>query len=422
MSELKSKKTATGDRAPRVFGIFAKIIFWLAVLVVFIHFTLRLYPLIDPASPAVPPRLDFTVFWAAGKLAFDGHPLAAFDPHAILAAAGLPDEAAPTSAFLWLYPAGFLVALMPLGALPYPLAILVYVAVSIGALALALRAPALAFPGLTRLILAAPVIVIGSVMIGQVSALWTAGLIAALWAMRGGNAVASGLCIALLTMKPQLGLLIPVALIAARQWAVIGWATGFTALLTSAATILTGPEYWSLFFGALDNLAGLVADGALMKLHLMSSFYSFLRALGAAHDTALSSQLAVTAALAMVTGWVWSRPGLGFDLKCATLCAAIPLATPYAFYYVLTIELAAALFLIRDGFGRSLLAKTWLLVVWLGPAPAFVFPAQLSAALYGPTILFVTLAICLTRVRAHTAAESAGIPAKPPVPVNSTRL
>jgi hypothetical protein len=76
----------------------------------------------------------------------------------------------------------------------------------------------------------------------------------------------------------------------------------------------------------------------------------------------------------------------------------------------MTLELAAALFLIRDGFGRGLAGTAWLLVLWLGPAPALVFPALLSVALYTPPILLVTLAICLARVRRRLAAEPAASP------------
>ncbi len=405
--------SGTSRDATRAFDIAATILFWIAVAVVPGHVFLTLYPMIDSASGGNVIQGDFTVFWAAAKLAVAGQPLATFDPQALYAVTKLPTEA-PHENFLWLYPPSFLVALMPLGALSFALAFAAFMAISATAFALAVRAPASVLPGLWRLMLVSPMVIICGLFIGQTSVLWTAGLVAGLWAMRGGKAVAAGLAIALLTMKPHLGLLIPIGLIAARQWAVIGWATGFTLLLTGAATVVTGPDYWPQFLEALHSQVDRVANGAVL-MNRLSSLYGFLHALGAGHGGALAPQLALTAGLIAIIGWIWSRRNLSEDLKCATLCAAIPLATHYALFYEMTLELAAALFLIRDGFGRRLAEKAWLLVLWVGPAPMILFPTLLSVALYTPPILLITLAICLARVWRQLGADrtSSPCPARP---------
>jgi hypothetical protein len=395
----KSRRTAM-----RRFDIAAAIIFWTAIVVVSGHMLLTFYPMIGTTTGTNGMTKDFAVFWSAAKLALAGQPLAAFDPQALAAVAELPNDGLHDN-FLWLYPPSFLAALMPLGALPFPVAYPAFMVISATAFAFAMRAPASVLPGLWRLMLVSPVVVIISLFIGQTSVLWTAGLVAGLWAMRGGKAAAAGLAIALLTMKPQLGLLIPVALIAARQWAVIGWATGFTVLLTGAATVVTGPGYWPLFFETLNSQVGRVADGTTL-IHMISSLYGFLRALGADHGGAFAPQLVLTAGLAVMIGWVWSQRGLSEDLKCATLCAAIPLAAQYALFYEMTLELAAAMFLIRDGFGRRLAGKAWLLVLWFGPAPMIIFPD-------------LTLAICLARVRRRLSTARADGPAQTPCPTQS---
>lgn len=407
----------SGQTGARIFDIAATIFFWIAVLSVLNYMFLNLYPLTRPDSPAQALRIDFVAFWAAAKLALAGQPMAAFDPEALYAVSGLPAGDQPNN-LLWLYPASFLVALMPLGALPFPFALTAFVATSATAFALAVRSPASVLPGLWRLMLFSPMVFIGCLAIGQTSVLWTAGLVAGLWAMRGGNAVAAGLAIALLTMKPQLGLLIPIALIAARQWAVIGWATGFTLLLAGIATALIGLDYWGYFLDAIGDVVGRVADGT-MSTHLMSSFYGFMRALGLGHGAAIAPQFALTAGLISIIAWIWSRPGLGYDLKCATLCASIPLATPYAYYYEMTIMLAAGLFLIRDGFGQHLAAKAWLLVLWFGPVPAIQFKESLNIALYTPPILLATVAICLVRARRKLSAMDENGPSKAQRPTES---
>jgi hypothetical protein len=107
----------------------------------------------------------------------------------------------------------------------------------------------------------------------------------------------------------------------------------------------------------------------------------------------------VSAAVAIATAWIWNREKVGHDLKCAALCAAIPLATPYAFYYDTTLTLAAALFLVRDGFGAGITAKLWLLALWFGPVPALYLPSFTSIAATTPPVLVATLGLCLARAR-----------------------
>jgi hypothetical protein len=172
----------TGRVAARVFDVTATIIFWIAICALIIHLFLKLYPLIEPTSSAATLNADFVIFWAGGKLAFAGQPLMVHDAQALFAATELPGP--PPDAYSWLYPASFLVAMMPFGALPFPLAFLAFVLISIITFALVVRAPASVLPGLWRLLLASPALLYGGEAIGQTSILWAAGLIAGLWAMR----------------------------------------------------------------------------------------------------------------------------------------------------------------------------------------------------------------------------------------------
>ena len=114
---------------PRWFDIAAKVIFWIAVLLVLNTLFVKLAPLFAPNAPANALRVDFAVLWAAGKLAFIGQPLAAFDQQTLLAAASLAPGVQPGN-LLWLYPASFQIFLMPFGALPFAAAFPAFVAAS----------------------------------------------------------------------------------------------------------------------------------------------------------------------------------------------------------------------------------------------------------------------------------------------------
>lgn len=383
----------------------ARIVFWIATYLFLFFIFLKVGQIlwVDPEMPVR--RTDFLAFWGAARLALAGEALAAFDHWTLLEASGYTAEDRPKN-LLWLYPPGYLALIAPLGALPFWAAWCAFIAVSWTALGLAARAPAAPLPGGWRLVVASPVMLMGVLQIGQTSALWTAGLIAALWSLQRGRPAVAGLCLALLTLKPQLGLLIPFALLAAGHWRAIGWGIAFTLPLVIAPTLLFGAAYWPLFAEALGESAGRLAAGTL-PIERLVSVYGFLRAIGAGHELALPAQWAATGLLALATTWAWSRRALGPDLKAALLCAAIPLATPYAFYYEMTLTIAAGMFLYRDGFGRDPAGAAWLFLVWFGPIPGVYLPAILEAAAVGPPIAAITLAICLLRAWRRTRAAPA---------------
>jgi hypothetical protein len=94
---------------------------------------------VDPRGKPV--GYDFIAFWSAAWLALQGQPEAAFDWHAIAAAhqAAVPALHDPFYLFLWHYPPTFLLAVLPLGYLPYLVALAVFLAGSIAAWAALVR-------------------------------------------------------------------------------------------------------------------------------------------------------------------------------------------------------------------------------------------------------------------------------------------
>ena len=344
-------------------------------------------------------QIDFTAFWAAARLALAGNPVAAFDPDLLRAAQALP-SGQPPGDLLWLYPPAWHIVILPLGYLPFSAAYIAYSAIALIAFAAALRPLAAPVPGGVALVLAGPAVLI-ILLLGNNSLLWTAGLVAALAAIAGGRAVLAGLLIALLTLKPQLGLLVPFALAFGGHWRTVLWACIGTGVIAAASTAIMGLGYWGHFFTMLRFMSELM-QADVVRFERMMTWYALLRLGGAGHDLALPVQLAVTALTAGAVAWVWSRPGAGADIKAATLCIAIPLATPYAYHYEMTLTLIAALFLVRDGFGATRGARLWLLALWLGPVPALVLPDHLPPAIYAAPLLSATLVLCLARARHRT--------------------
>ena len=371
----------------------ARAIFWIAAFLLLFYLFLKDHELANRTDFIEAQQIDFISFWAAGKLFLAGNGLGAFDLPTLTAAGDFPPE--QVGSFFWHYPPAVMILSAPLALMPFWAAWNIFVLVSLLCLYLAVRGPAAELPGGWRMMLAAPVVLVGCLAIGQTSVFWTAGLMAALWAMRQERTRWAGFWIALLTLKPQLGILIPVALLAAGQWRVILWATLFTVAIAVVSTLPFGLAYWEHFAADIRGTLGRMSEGFVLPPFV--SFYGFLRIFGAEHGTGIAAQGAMSLALAAAILWIWSRPAVSFDLKCAALCAAIPLASPYAYYYEMVLTLAAALFLARDGFGQSWPARLWLVVLWFGPVVPLYLPSYMTVAGVAPVIILLTVLICLAR-------------------------
>ncbi len=333
-------------------------------------------------------QVDFVAFWAAAKLALAGDAALAFDHEVLREVQALPGELEATNHY-WLYPPGLQLAPAPLGLMPYWAAWLTFGVVSLVTFARVQWHLAEPVPMGRHLLLGAPVVVL-TLQLGQLLLLWAAALVMALRAMAAGRAVLAGLMLGLLSLKPQLGILVPVALVAARRWDVILWALAATIAVHALPTLVVGLEYWEAFFRRLGEMSGQLEHGTL-RLHLMTSPYALGRALGLAHDPALAVHGVVALGLAILVYRVWRRPGAAADpgLAAGVLCAAVPLATPYAYHYELVFAVPAAILMVRGGFGRAAVDRGLLGLALLAPAAFWVFPA--AAPFSAPVLLALVL-------------------------------
>jgi len=337
------------------------------------------------SNPAGTVKIDFAALWAAGRLALEGKVLAAFDPARLEAAMRLPASELPAG-LRWLYPPAMLMLVVPLGLMPFLPAWVVFSAGSLAAYGRAVWGLAGSLPGGHWYALASPA-VLQVLAIGQVSLLWTAGLVAALAALARGRGASAGALIALLTLKPQLGLMIPVALIAAGEWRAVAWAAIWSAGLVALASAAVGIGYWQGFAEALAAVGDMAAEGRL-RTELMLSPYAAARELAAGHWPALAVQAAATLALAGAVWWLWRRPG---DWARAGLCLAAPLATPYAYHAEWVLVLAGALYLARAGAWRSGAGLALMALIWLGATPLIPVAEAVAIPLFGLPLITLGL-------------------------------
>jgi hypothetical protein len=223
--------------------------------------------------------------------------------------------------------------------------------------------------------LAAPTTAI-TLVSGQTGFL-AAGLLAGGLRLAGSYPVAAGVLFGLLTYKPQLGLLVPVALTAARLWRSLAAAAATGAALVLVTTLVFGLAIWPSWAAALPGFSRQFAAENSEIVHFIPTVFAALSQLGLAPDLAQAVQWVSTAGAA-VTVWLLFRRGPS-ALAGAALMAAALLATPYAFVYDMSFLATAVLWVVADERRRG---------------PEFA-PAELA-------ILFVTLAAPVTMPAAAT--------------------
>jgi hypothetical protein len=291
-----------------------------------------------------PATLDFDSFWAAGRLVLDGTPALAYDMAAHRAVEHAVYGRDDIGYNFFFYPPMLLPLCALVAALPFAWAFVAWDAGQILLFAAGLRGvlgrkatllPCLAFPA-----------AVFSLAMGQ-NALLTAGLFAAGTALLAkGRPFAAGLVLGCLCYKPHFGLLLPVALLAARQWRAVAGAAAAIAGLAGAATVLGGTEVWTAYWRLFTGAGATYENGPVPAGHLVSVFGAALQ-WGGSPAVAYGLQAAAALAVAAMVAILWARPG-PFAPRAVALVAGTMLAVPVILYYDLTMAAVCLAWLAVD--------------------------------------------------------------------------
>ena len=295
---------------------------------------------------------DFVNVWAAGKLALEGHPAQAWDwdIQKQVELALLKQDF--VGHFAWHYPPPFLFVASFLAQFPYAVAFIGWAAFSMVPYLAVMRAIIGRNAGL--------VIAIGfpaaflNILVGQ-NGFLTASLIGGMLYLMPTRPVLSGICLGLLSYKPQYGLLFPLVLLAAAEWTVLFTAAIVTTAIAALSWFAFGTESWQAFFHWIPMFSQAFLTEGRAPWFKMQSIFALVRYVGGTEQLGWIFQWVMTAAVAVVLVVMW-RSRLPYALKAAMLAAASLLTTPYLFMYDLVVLGIAVAFLIRagldDGFAR----------------------------------------------------------------------
>ncbi len=163
----------------------------------------------------------------------------------------------------------------------------------------------------------------------------------------------SGIFLGLLSYKPHIGVLFPLALLASRNWRALASATVVTVILGIAASFAFGFEGWASFFHTLLDRQSTLSPDAAVPLALHSVF-GLLRWAETSGGVSWGGHLIVAAIVALTVWVVWAKP-IPFSLKAAVLCIGSVMVPPYILFYDLCILSIAVAFLVRDAMSRGFL-------------------------------------------------------------------
>lgn len=336
------------------------------------------------------PYWDFNNLWTGGRLALEGHVDWLFDTEKYrvemrnLLGSNLAAQE-------WSYPPNMLLIGAPLAMFPPFIAYLIWTLGSLLLLHIAIK-PFKLPTVLHLIVLLSPAVFINA-LLGQNGTFISALLIMGLY-NAPTKPVLAGICIGLMTVKPQFGILLPFILIASQNW---------TAFISASVTAISMAVLTSLLFG-FDVWDNFLSHTQPMMRGIMEAQYPqdyhtnavpvfiFVRAMGAGLFAAYAVQ-AVVSVLAIITAIkLWHKStSIDHIQRVALTCILVMLATPYAYTYDM-VALGAVIVIMFAASKRLV----WLPVfapIWLFPLYNHIIVAQYPKLSFGAIIIATTFVL-----------------------------
>jgi hypothetical protein len=331
---------------------------------------------------------DFVNVWSAGRLVLDGHPALAYDwniqKQVQIAVLGTGYE----GNFAWHYPPPFLFVAALLAHFPYAVAFIGWAAISLVPYLAVMRA--IVGRPFGWLLAAAFPVVLTNTLVGQ-NGFLTASLIGGTLYLMPKRPILAGICLGLLSYKPQYGVLFPLVLIAAAQWRVFVTAGIVAATLAFTSWLAFGTESWQAFFYWMPMFSQAFLTEGRAPWGKMQSIFALVRYFGGSEPLGWTFQWIMTGTVAVVLALMW-RSRIPYTLKAAALAAGTLLVTPYLFLYDLMVLAIAVAFLVRiglhSGFHRYELPALGVVALLLMFYPLVGAPTGFGATLIVSGLIF----------------------------------
>lgn len=347
---------------------------------------------------------DYVNIWTTARMALGGRVADLFDPVEFHAA----QEAMlgrPFQDHSWSYPPHFVPWILLFGTVPYLWGFVLWMGTTFGAYAAAVLPGRRQKATLFLALLLAPSTFIN--LAGGQNGFLTAALMLGGLRLMERHPTWSGVLFGLLTVKPHLGILVPIALIAAGAWRAIFSAIVTTALLVAGSVALYGIDPWIAYVRDTSVVQAYVLEqGTGVFTLMMPTPFMAARILdwGITAGYAINAVCAVAAAA--VVGWTYRLKSVPADLRAAILLTATLIATPYAFNYDMTALSAVLLCLLAYRPHDKLRPGELLAFIATWSLPMLVQPMNYAGIPLGPVILAIMLAYLTLRAKAENDTQA----------------
>jgi hypothetical protein len=334
---------------------------------------------------------DFVNVWAAGRLVLQGHAASAYDwqVHKTI------EDAAVGHAFEgyygWHYPPTFLFVAAALALLSYGAAYALWAFATFPAYLVAIRAIIGDRTG--YLLAAAFPAVLGNFIVGQ-NGFLTAGLVGGTLVLLQRRPVIAGILLGLLTYKPHIGLLFPIAIVAGGYWRTFFTAAIVAALMALISWLAFGTDTWQAFYDNIGHTSRVFLSQGAADWSKLQTAFGLTRMLGGSEALAWSMQAAIALAAAGAVALLW-RSDVAYEIKAAALGTAAMLATPYLYVYDLVALAVPLAFLFRLGTTRGFLPYD---IAAMGLACLLILTFPFVKAPVGFAALLIVAALIARRI------------------------
>jgi hypothetical protein len=337
---------------------------------------------------------EFRIFWIGSYMACHGELSDIYDNNKFEAVE--KRLTGMTKGHVWLYPPPFLLLVLPLSLLPYLPSLAIWLAVTLSGYLLVLRRICpqpyvifwmVLFPG-----------IVSNFLVGH-NGFLSGALLGGGLLVINRSPILAGILFGLFFYKPQLGILVPLALLAGRRWKVLGVAMVSGAGIGIASAVIFGPGVWLEFWRNLPMAAKLTDSPWFWDR--MPTIYAAVRAAGNGPLTAWTLQGIMMLGVMAGVYWVWSGKASAAS-RASILILGILLFTRYAFLYDYAILALPLAWLWQEGqtTGWLSLEQPLLLYGWIMPA---ISALMLGAAEWPLSVLMLptTTVLFILVLRRH---------------------
>jgi len=338
---------------------------------------------------------DFTIYWAVSRLALEGQATSAyFLPNLRLALDSI--DPAIVGNYGWFYPPTFYLLILPFGLMPLIPAYLIFMFSSLAGYVTVIhsifwRREALwCLAGFSGVWL--------TLRFGQNSFLTASLAGAALLFLERRRPILAGIFIGLLSIKPHLAVLFPLALVAIKAWRTFITAAIVACLFMAVAVGAFGVVTLNAWFHGMD-IAREWTEAGVMLWTGMPTIFSMLRLLNVPVGLSYIVHIIVAAGAAATVWKIW-RQCDNWPLRSAALVTSTMLISPYLYEYDLVWLALPASWLVKLGMEEGWFSgeRELLVMVWLLPLLAVVI-ANHTSIQTAPLVTMALLWIILRRVK-----------------------